>query len=529
MEGFWFHLVFWGFVIGYLVVTFILGKKMPSLGQFYNMNQGAGPFLIAGTYAATWISAFGMIGVAGTSYSIAPLAGILMWGAMVGFVITGFFIGPRLRRFGQVTLGDFFGDRFDSNVLRLISAIIVIIGLTTYFVTQTMGSAIVTNMIFGIDYNIMVIVMTVIFVLITVGSGSESVTITDTIMMGVIAVALAYIFAPVLLSKIGIDAISKYAVENPAYFTYNGGKIVFSTILGWQVIWALGNASMPQAVTRCYLARNNADWYKSILIALMLTLSVVWLTHFASAMVRVVNPNLPGNESLLWAAKNYVPEIVGALAAAGLFAAALSSATTQVLYLAFAVTRDIYEKIIIKNSGEKVPEKKLLLINRIWIILFGILGAVLAIWRPTSLVEFGNLAASIFASSFFPPLILGMYWRRCTKQGAMAGMGLGFVSILALNYSGIALGLPFGNYSYLPFGLSPIYWGVSISFISTWLVSLSTTPTMKQLEVFEKVSKPGEADVLTAEDRKGLKNWVYIASAYLVVQTGTIMWLASKV
>ena len=417
--GFWFNVIFWGFIVFYLLVTFYLGKKMPSLGDFYNMNQGAGPILIAGTYSATWISAFGMIGVAGTSYSIAPLAGILMWGAMVGYVITGFWIGPRLRRFGQVTLGDFFGDRFDSDTLRLISSIIVIVGLATYFVTQTMGSAIVTNMIFGVDYNVMVVIMTIIFVIIAATSGSQSVTITDTIMAGVIAVALGYIFAPMLLSEIGIDRISAYAKENPTYFTAGGGKIAFTTIVGWQIIWALGNASMPQAVTRVYLARSNADWFKSILMALMLTLSVVWLTHFASAMVRIYNPNLPGNEALLWASKNLVPEWIGALAAAGLFAAALSSATTQVLYLAFAVTRDIYEKLMVKDKTEKISDAKLMRMNRMWIIIFGVVGAALAITKPASLVQFGNLAASIFAASFFLPttsfgiVLAQLYKRRC--------------------------------------------------------------------------------------------------------------------
>lgn len=524
-----FHIIFWGFIAVYLYITFVLARKSPSLSQFYNMNQSAGPWLVAGTYAATWISAFGMVGVAGTSYSIAPLAGILMWGAMVGFVITGFFIGPRLRRFGQVTLGDFFGDRFDSDKMRILSSIVVIAGLTAYFVSQTIGSAVVTNMIFGIDYNIMVIVMTAIFVVITLTAGSQSVTITDAIMLGVICFALAYLFAPALLGAIGLEAISKYADANPTYFTYGGEKILFSTIVGWQIIWALGNASMPQAVTRCYLARNNPDWYKSILLALMVTMSVVWLTHFASATVRIVNPDLPGNQSLLWAAKNLVPPFFGALAAAGLFAAALSSATTQVLYLALSVSRDIYEKIIVKNSGQKVPDKKIIFVTRLWVVIFGIIAAVFSILQPGELVKFGNLAASIFAASFFPALVLGLYWKGCTKEGAATGMILGFISIIVLEYMSTALGYAFGDYSYLPFKLAPIYWGVSISFIAVWLVSKFTSTTPGQLEVFKKVSTPGVVDIITPADRASLKKWVYVGFVYVIIQTAVITWLATKV
>ena len=530
MNNMWFHIIFWGFIAFYLYVTFVLGKKHPSIGQFYNMNQAAGPFLIAGTYTATWISAFGMVGVAGVSYSIAPLSGILMWGAMIGFVITGFAFGPRLRRFGQVTLGDYFGARFDSRLLQLVSAVIVIAGLVAYFVSQTMGSAIVTEMIFGIDYNIMVIVMTIIFVIIAATAGAQSVTITDTIMMATIAVALAYIFAPTLLYKIGIDGFSAHARQNPAFYTYGGGKIAFTTIVGWQIIWALGNASMPQALTRCYLARNNADWYKSILLALMMTLSVVWLTHMASAGVKILNPDLEGNKSLLWASKNAVFPFIGAIAAAGLFAAALSSATTQVLYLAFAVTRDIYEKFIyFGRINDKLIEKKLMLLTRIWIVLFGIVGAILAILKPAELVQFGNLAASIFAASFFPPLLLGLYWRRCTKQGAFLGMIIGIISIISLTYMGLALGKKFGDYSYLPFGLSPIYWGVCLSFIFVLFGSLLSSVTPEQDKVFQLTANPGKVDLIDDKDRKSLTKWVYVAGIYLFLQTSIIVWFSTKV
>lgn len=524
-----FTIIFWGFIVVYLVITYFLGRRSPSLSQFYIMNQSAGPWLVAGTYAATWISAFGMVGVAGTSYDIAPLAGILMWGAMCGFVITGFVLGPRLRRFGQVTFGDFFGERFDSDAVRLISSIVAIVGLLTYFVSQTMGSAIVTNMVFGMPYNTMVIIMTAIFIFIAVAAGAQSVTITDTIMFAVIAVCLGYVFSPALIHNIGMGRISAYADANPSFFTYGGGKIAFSTIVGWQIIWALGNASMPQAVSRCFLARSNVDWMKSVLIALIVTMSAVWLTHFASGVVKIVNPNLKGTEALTWGAMNYVSPVIGGVATAGLFAAALSTATTQVLYLAFCVSRDIYEKYLLKKRGGPVDERKVLLVTRLWIVVFGVLGGALAIWRPAELIQFGNLAASIFAASFFPPLLLGLYWRRCTKEGAIAGMVLGFAVILVLNYLAFAYNVPFGNYSYLPWGLHPIYWGAGVSFLATWLVSLFTNVSEKGLQVYQLVSTPGEADAATAAEKASLWKWVYVAVAYVILQTAVIGWLATKV
>jgi Na+/proline symporter len=123
--------VFFGFLFIYLLVTIWTGRKGVNLGDFYTMDANAKPYLIAGTYAATWISAIGIVGLTGMSYKTGPLTGILVWGCTVGFVISTFWIGPKLRRVGQVTLGDFFGERFDSDSLRLASAVITILGMGT--------------------------------------------------------------------------------------------------------------------------------------------------------------------------------------------------------------------------------------------------------------------------------------------------------------------------------------------------------------------------------------------------------------
>jgi Na+/proline symporter len=519
-----FMIVFFAFLAIYLIVTLFMGRKGVSLADYYVMDRSGGPWLIAGTYTATWISAVGMVGLAGMSYKTGPLTGILDWGAYTGFILSAFWIGNKLRRFGQVTLGDFFGDRFDSQFIRALSAIATILGLGAYFVGQIIGSAIITETLLGIPYNVMVTIMVIVFVVIALVAGAKSVTVTDTIMLGIIGVCLGYVFSPWLISVVGIQRFADYAKENPVYFTAGGGVYAWGTIIGWQVLWGLGNAANPAAITRAYLAKDSRTWVQAIIIAFILTMSVVWLSHMAASGVYLVNPNLPNpGAALTWGAMNIVPPIVGALAIAGLFGACLSTASTQILVLAFSVSRDLYEKIYAKNASEKT----LLRVARVWVIIFGLLGAMFALGKSSLIVQIGNYGSSIFSAAFFPVLFLGLNWRNFTREAAIASMLTGMVMDTALHLGAIAYGQKFGSATYLPYGIHAVIWSVIAAMLVAYGVSQFTKPTEKQLAVYDVCNTPMADEISTSKST--MKKFVAVMAVYAVVQTVSILWFAGKI
>ncbi|MDI3533772.1 MAG: sodium/pantothenate symporter [Thermosediminibacterales bacterium] len=519
-----FSSIFFIFLLVYLVVTFYLSRKGTNLQDFYVMGQGAGPWLIAGTYTATWISAVGMVGLTGIAYKSGPLVGILVWGAFIGFIISAFFIGNKLRRFGQVTLGDYFGERFESNFIRVLSAIVTIVGLGAYFVSQIVGSAVITETLLGIPYNIMVVIMVAVFVIIAVAAGARSVTVTDTIMFAIIAICLGFIFSPILIKTVGIKSFADYAKENPIYFTATGGVVGWGTIVGWQVLWGLGNAANPAAITRAYLAKDTRTWVQAIMLAMMITMPIVWLTHVGASAVHLINPNLdnPG-AALTWGAMNLVNPILGGVAIAGLFAACLSTASTQILTLAFSVSRDLYEKL----STKKLSEKKLLLYARICIVIFGILGMALALGRSEIVAMVGNFGSSVFAAAFFPPLILGLFWKKMTREAAIASMIVGLLADLALHFGALAFNLPFGNAKYLPFGIHPVIWSLFAALIVAYIVSVMTKPTKKQVEVFDLCNMPLSEELETSQLK--MKQYTVAVGIYALLQTAIIFWFAAKI
>lgn len=525
-----FKLIFAAFILLFLSISFYYGKKSASLKDFYNMGGTAGPWLIAGTYTATWVSAVGMVGITGAAYKSGPLMAILIWGAFTGFIISAFFIGPKLRRFGQVTLGDYFEARFQSPFIRCLSSVVTLIGLGAYFISQLVGSAVITEGVLGIPFNVMLPLMVAVFAIIAITGGARSVTITDTIMFAMVAVFIGFIFSPMIIAKIGIENISFFAKSRPSFFTATGGVVGWGTILGWQVLWGLGNAANPAAITRAYLAKDSRTWTEAIMIALMVTIPVVWLSHVAAGVIPIVNPDLANPSTVLvWAASNkeLVPPVIGALAIAGLFAAVLSTASTQILTLGFSISRDIYERFYVKEMNP-TTEAKLLRFSRFSIAAIAIISVLISWGRPTIVLLIGNFGSSVFAAAFFPVLVLGLWWGKSTRQGAIASMLTGLVLDAVLSIIPLFMGKSLAWSGYLPFGIHPVIWSVIAASLVMYFVSVATQPTEQQLEVFAQCNNVNH-EIELSTPKQSLVNFTFATFCVGVLVLGVVIWFATKV
>ncbi len=524
-----YQMIFAFFVLLFLGISIYQGRKPTTLNDFYVMEGKAGVWLITGTYAATLVSALGMVGLTGTAYASGPLVGILVWGTFLGFPITAFLLGPPLRRFGQVTVGDFLEARFDSKAMRILSTLVTLIGMGCFFVSQLVGSALITESVLGIPYNYMVPLAVAIFATIALTGGSRSVTITDTLMAAIIFVFLGFIFSFAIFKGVTIEGYTELARQRPAYFTARGEALVgWGTILGWQILWAFGNASNPANITRCYLAKDGRTVTCALMMTMALVCPVVWLTHTAASGVQIVNPGIENSSTvLIWAAMNVVKPVIGAFTIAGLFAAVLSTASTQILVLSFCISRDFYDRFIVKPDDPK-RESKVMLMSRLCIVAFAVYGIIAAWGRPTIIVQIGNFGTSVFACTFFPALLLGVGWKKCTKEGAIAGVVAGIVVDGVLSLLPIfAYGKPLAWSGYLPLGIHPVLWAVAASFLVMYFVSLSTRTNEKQDAVFEKCHTIVEGEHVMSLDT--LKRFTWVAMAIGCLLFAWVLWFATKV
>lgn len=521
--------IFAFFLVIFISLSLYQGRKSRGLTDFYNMGGGASIWLIAGTYTATLVSALGMVGLTGSAYANGPVAGILVWGTFIAFPITGLFMGPQIRRFGQVTIGDFLEARYESKAMRIMTTGITLVGMGCFFVSQLVGSALIVEGILGIPYNYMIVLVVLVFVIIAWTGGSRTVTITDTIMFAMICLLLGFLFSTSILHSVGLDAFKELARTRPSYFTAtSGGKIAWGTILGWQVLWCFGNASNPANLTRCYLAKDGRTVTCAMMASLALIIPVIWLTHVAASSIQTINPHIQNpSTTLIWASLNVAPPFIGALAISGLFAAVLSTASTQILTLALCLSRDIYERFYCPVTSHET-EKKVLFMTRMAILFFAVYGIIAAWGNPTIIVQIGNFGSSVFACTFFPVLICGLRWRGATREGAIASFIVGFLVDGILSIVPLFMGKGLAWSGYLPWGLHPVVWGFVASFLAMFLVSSRTKTTQEMRYLVDKCM------TITKEENIGtpivtVKRYAFGMIACAVVFYAVAMWFAAEI
>ncbi|MFN3460538.1 MAG: sodium:solute symporter family transporter, partial [Oceanibaculum sp.] len=162
-----------------------------------------------------------------------------------------------------------------------------------------------------------------------------------------------------------------------------------------------------------------------------------------------------------------LPYVIAGLVAAGGLAAALSTADGLLLAIANALSHDIYYRMI----DPQASTAKRLLIARVLLVVVAILAAAVASTRPGGILALVAWAFSLAAAGLFPVLVLGVWWKRCTKEGAIAGMLVGFGFTLFYLVMTRYFGMP------LWFGVSNIsagLFGIPTGFLAAIIVSLMT-------------------------------------------------------
>jgi len=178
-----------------------------------------------------------------------------------------------------------------------------------------------------------------------------------------------------------------------------------------------------------------------------------------------------------------LPYVISGLVAAGGMAAAMSTADGLLLAIANALSHDLYYKIIDPNADTKTR----LIVARILLVGIGILAALVASLRLTGILGAVAWAFDFAASGLFFPLVLGVWWKRANRQGAIAGMALGFLSGSAYLYYVYTGGEPWLGIDHLRFAII----GMPVSLVAMVVVSLATEPPPKEIQdMVDEVRNP---------------------------------------
>lgn len=406
------------------------------IGEFFLGGRKMKSFVVALAAVTSGRSAWLLIGVSGLAFTRGVSA---VW-AVVGYIVVELFMfvfpGKRLRYFtgkmGDITIPDYMESRFEDrkHLLRLFSLIPILIFMTAYVSAQFNAGGKSLAASFNVTPFQGILITAAIVIFYTVLGGFVAVCWTDMLQ------GLFMIFALMILPVIAIihfgglgKLLSTLQNVSPGYidtFSISIGALISYLGIGF------GSPGNPHILNKYMSIENPEKLNKTGLIGTIWNVLMAWGAVFIGLVGRaiyqdVVNlPNKdPENVYPLLGSQHLHPFLFG-LTIAAIFAAIMSTASSQLLVASSAVVRDFYQKIMAKDKI--IPEKRLVLTSRVITFLVALVALIFAAYANKLVFYLVLFAWGGLGAAFGPSIILSLYWKRITKEGVIAGILVGTIT-----------------------------------------------------------------------------------------------------
>ncbi len=548
-----------------LYIGIAIWARAGSTKEFYVAGGGVSPLANGMATAADWMSAASFISMAGIISFAGYDGSVYLMGWTGGYVLLALLLAPYLRKFGKFTVPDFIGDRYYSNTARLVGVICALLVSFTYVAGQMRGVGLVFSRFLEVDINTGVIIGMLIVLFYAVLGGMKGITYTQVAQYCILIFAFMVpaIFISIQMTgnpipQLGFgselaDGSGTFLLDkldglstDLGFAEYTEGTKSLVDVFAITLALMVGTAGLPHVIVRFFTVKRVKDARKSAGIALLL---IVILYSTAPAVAAFARTNMietlsnqpyatvpewfrkwettglitfvdKNNDGLIQyvADKNQnelvvdndimvlanpeiaeLPNWVIALVAAGALAAALSTAAGLLLVISASVSHDLIKKIV----NPKISEKNELVAARLSSVVAVCVAGYFGINPPGFVAATVALAFGLAAASFFPAIILGIFYKRMNKEGAIAGMIVGIVAMLyyMLKYK---LGwfddvLP--SKSHWWFGISPEGFG-SVAMLLNFIVSITIMkftpePPKNVQDIVEQIRIPSGAGEAT--------------------------------
>ncbi|MGB0986359.1 MAG: sodium/proline symporter PutP [Pseudoalteromonas spongiae] len=473
-----------------LGIGFYAYKKSTSDVSGYMLGgRNLSPSVTALSAGASDMSGWMLMGLPGAMYLSGLSSAWIGIGLIIGAYLNYLIVAPRLRSYTElandsITLPDFFENRFndDKRVLRVISSIVIIVFFTLYTSSGVVAGGKLFESSFGLSYELGLYVTAGVVVVYTLFGGFLAVSLTDFVQGCIMFLAL--VLVPfVVLSEVGglSNAVATVEQINPNLLSFASGVSVLGVISA--MAWGLGYFGQPHIIVRFMAIRSVKDLPTARRIG-MSWMIVSLIGALATGFVGVVYVNQTGTELkdaetifILLSQVLFHPLIAGFLLAA-ILAAIMSTISSQLLVTSSSLTEDIYKAFF----NQQASQKTLVMVGRISVLAVALLAIFLAYDRDSSILSLVSNAWAGFGAAFGPVVILSLYWSRMTKQGALAGIISGAVTVLLWIY--LPISVNGDSLSSLMYEIVP---GFIIATLAIVIVSrLTDEPSDEQVALFNK-------------------------------------------
>ena len=561
----------WTYIIVALTFTLYIGiaiwSRAGSTKEFYVAGGGVSPLANGMATAADWMSAASFISMAGLISFMGYDGSVYLMGWTGGYVLLALLLAPYLRKFGKFTVPDFIGERYYSRTARLVAVFCALLVSFTYVAGQMRGVGVVFSRFLEVDITTGVIIGMIIVLFYAVLGGMKGITYTQVAQYCVLifafmvpAIFISFQMTGNPIPQLGfgskgtdgmylLEKLNGLSTELGFSEYTNGSK---STLDVFAITAALmvGTAGLPHVIVRFFTVKKVRDARKSAGLALLLIAILYTAAPAVSVFARLnliqtvsgqpyaqmpqwfsnwEKTGLLGFEDknadglIQYAADPTInelrvdqdimvlanPEIANlpawviALVAAGALAAALSTAAGLLLVISSSVSHDLIKSVFKPN----ISEKHELVAARLSAVGAVVVAGYFGINPPGFVAAVVALAFGLAAASFFPAIILGIFYKKMNKEGAIAGMVVG-ITLMLFYMLKFKFGLFDGGKSAVAalqskwwFGISPEGFGF-VAMIVNFAVSLvinTFTPEVPEevQEIVENIRIPSGAGEAT--------------------------------
>jgi sodium/proline symporter len=500
----------------FIAMTFYMAVVI-GIGVYYSKraSESSDNYLIGGRSLGPWVVAMGaeasdmsgwlLMGLPGVAYffgfSDAAWTAI---GLGIGTYLNWLFVAKRLRTYSHVagdaiTIPDFISNRYkeDKKIIMTIAALFILLFFSVYAASCFVTVGKLFSTLFGIKYVYMMIAGALFVVFYTFIGGFLAESASDFMQGVVMFVALAAVLITGISTAGGVSAIVENAKAIPGFFDFFGiasptlvdgvqqvqagkpvfgeaGKYGFLTIIS-TLSWGLGYFGMPQVLLKFMAIKKASD------LKLARRIAIVWVAISLTAAVaigmigRVLYPDALLTQSasesvfILMSTNFFVPLFAGVVMA-GILAATISSSDSYLLIAASAFSKNIYQGIMKKEASDKA----VLYVSRATLIVISIIAMIIALDENSVIFKVVSFAWAGFGATFGPIMLFSLFWKRTTREGAIAGILSGGIMVFVWKLILKPMGGAFGIYELLP--------AFVISCIFIYVVSLLTKEPSKEIQ-----------------------------------------------
>ncbi|TGB02407.1 sodium/pantothenate symporter [Halobacillus salinus] len=431
----------------FLIIIFIIGfwssrslNQVPEdsfLQEYFLGGRKLGGFILAMTMIATYGSASSFIGGPGVAYT-EGLGWVLL---SMSQVVTGYFVlmilGKKFaimaRKYKAVTLIDFLKGRYESKAVVLLAAFSIIIFLFSAMAAQWVGGARLIESLTGLNYTTALFIFAVSVLVYVIVGGFRAVALTDTVQGVIMLVGTLLLLIATIIAGGGVQTImSDLVAENPNLVTPYGaeGNLTPAYVSSFWILVGVAVVGLPQVTVRAMSYRSSKAMHRALIIGTIVVGFIMLNMHLIGVFARPILPGIEvGDKVMPMIAQEVLPPWLAGFVLAAPMAAIMSTVDSLLLLVSSAVVKDVYLNYVNPSATNATVKKWSFTVTAV----LGIFVFLMALNPPDLLIWLNLFAFGGLEATFIWPVVLGLYWKKGNKYGALASMVVGIASYIIID------------------------------------------------------------------------------------------------